>query len=402
MAGPLDGVLVVDLTRALAGPHAGMMLGDLGARVIKVEPPAGDDTRSWGPPFVGPEDGRESTYFLSANRNKESVTLDLKAADDKAVLLDLVRRADVLVENFRTGVLDRLGLGFEGLQELNPRLVLVSISGYGKDGPAASQTAFCNVALAASGYLDVSGEPFSQVHHTGVSIADRLAGVHGAVGAVAALVGRAATGKGQHVDVSLLDAALSMIEFPLATFLTTGRRPPSDAEGRRAGSSPNHIFHARDGLILINAPKQDQWVRLLRLMGREDLESDPRFDSPLKRQEGEARVAIEELVGAWLGTLTAAEAHRLLVEADVPAAPVRNIDQVAEDAQLRHRRMIVAVENPLSGAEMYVTGNPVKLAGVADEIGRPAAKGEHNAEIYSQWLGYSDDRIRELAAERII
>jgi crotonobetainyl-CoA:carnitine CoA-transferase CaiB-like acyl-CoA transferase len=193
-----------------------------------------------------------------------------------------------------------------------------------------------------------------------------------------------------------------MIEFPLATFLTTGRRPPSDAEGRRAGSSPNHIFHARDGLILINAPKQDQWVRLLRLMGREDLESDPRFDSPLKRQEGEARVAIEELVGAWLGTLTAVEAHRLLVEADVPAAPVRNIDQVAEDAQLRHRRMIVAVENPLSGAEMYVTGNPVKLAGVADEIGRPAAKGEHNAEIYSQWLGYSDDRIRELAAERII
>jgi crotonobetainyl-CoA:carnitine CoA-transferase CaiB-like acyl-CoA transferase len=395
---PLSGIRVLDLSRYQAGPKAAMMLADLGAEVIRAENP--ETERDGG--FAGPTQDGYSVYYAVYNRNKKSIGLNLRRPEGRALLAELVPHLDVIVENFRPGYLDRLGFSYAALQELNPRLVLVSISGYGKDGPAASQTAFCNVALAASGYLDVSGEPFSQVHHTGVSIADRLAGVHGAVGAVAALVGRAATGKGQHVDVSLLDAALSMIEFPLATFLTTGRRPPSDAEGRRAGSSPNHIFHARDGLILINAPKQDQWVRLLRLMGREDLESDPRFDSPLKRQEGEARVAIEELVGAWLGTLTAAEAHRLLVEADVPAAPVRNIDQVAEDAQLRHRRMIVAVENPLSGAEMYVTGNPVKLAGVADEIGRPAAKGEHNAEIYSQWLGYSDDRIRELAAERII
>jgi CoA:oxalate CoA-transferase len=395
---PLSGIRVLDLSRYQAGPKAAMMLADLGAEVIRAENP--ETERDGG--FAGPTQDGYSVYYAVYNRNKKSIGLNLRRPEGRALLAELVPHLDEIVENFRPGYLDRLGFSYADLQELNPRLVLVSISGYGRDGPAASQTAFCNVALAASGYLDVSGEPFSQVHHTGVSIADRLAGVHGAVGAVAALVGRAATGQGQHVDVSLLDAALSMIEFPLATFLTTGRRPPSDAEGRRAGSSPNHIFHARDGLILINAPKQDQWVRLLRLMGREDLESDPRFDSPLKRQEGEARVAIEELVGAWLGTLTAAEAHRLLVEADVPAAPVRNIDQVAEDAQLRHRRMIVAVENPLSGAEMYVTGNPVKLAGVADEIGRPAAKGEHNAEIYSQWLGYSDDRIRELAAERII
>jgi formyl-CoA transferase len=226
--------------------------------------------------------------------------------------------------------------------------------------------------------------------------------VHAAVGAMAALVGRAETGRGQHVDVSLLDAALTMIEFPLATFLTTGRRPPTDAASRRAGSSPNHIFHARDGLVLINAPKQDQWERLLGLMGRDDLASDPRFDSPLKRQSSEAREAIEELVGAWMATLSADEAHRALVEADVPAAPVRTIDQVAEEPQLRHRRMIVGVENPLSGAEMFVTGNPVKLAGVCEPIGPPPAKGEHNREIYSALLGYDDERIRALADQKII
>ena len=200
------------------------------------------------------------------------------------LLRELIPHLDIIVENFRPGYLDRLGFSFAELQEINPRVILVSISGYGKDGPYANQTAFCNVALAASGYLAVSGEPTSQVHHTGVSIADRLAGVHGAIGALAALAGRERTGRGEHVDVSLMDAALTMIEFPLATLLMTGRRPPTDAEGRRAGSSPNHVFQAGDGLILINAPKQDQWERLLGAMGREDLVNDARFDSPLKRQ----------------------------------------------------------------------------------------------------------------------
>jgi crotonobetainyl-CoA:carnitine CoA-transferase CaiB-like acyl-CoA transferase len=308
----------------------------------------------------------------------------------------------VIVENFRPGYLDRLGFSYAALSELNPRLVLVSISGYGKDGPSAAQTAFCNVALAASGYLAVSGEPFSQVHHTGVSIADRLAGVHGAVGAMAALVGRATTGRGEHVDVSLMDAALSMIEFPLATFLTTGQRPPEDAEARRAGSSPNHVFHTRDGLVLINAPKQDQWLRLLGLMERDDLAEDPRFATPLKRQENESRKAIEELVGSWLRGLTTADAFQALIGADIPAAPVRGIDEVATDEQLRHRNMILELENPHSGATMFVTGNPVKLGAGEQPITRPPAKGEHNREIYAELLGYDEERITELAAAKVI
>jgi len=375
-----------------------MMLADLGAEVIRAENP--ETERDGG--FAGPTQDGYSIYYAVYNRNKKSIGLNLRRAEGRELLRELVPHLDIIVENFRPGYLDRLGFSYATLQELNPRIILVSISGYGQDGPDANQTAFCNVALAASGYLDVSGEPFSQVHHTGVSIADRLAGVHGAIGALAALAGRAETGRGQHVDVSLLDAALTMIEFPLATFLTIGERPPTDAEGRRAGSSPNHIFRARDGLILINAPKQDQWLRLLHLMGRDDLADDPRFDSPLKRQESSARVAIEDLVGAWLAGLSVEEGYRALIDADVPAAPVRNIDQVVEDAQVRHRQMIVEVENPVSGATMHVTGNPVKLAGIAQHIARPATKGEHNAEIYSGWLGYDENRLRALADAKII
>jgi crotonobetainyl-CoA:carnitine CoA-transferase CaiB-like acyl-CoA transferase len=279
---------------------------------------------------------------------------------------------------------------------------LVSISGYGIGGPYANETAFCNVALAASGYLDVSGDPFSPLHHTGVSVADRLAGVHGAIGALAALAGRSVTGEGRHVDVSLMDAALTMIELPLANFLMTGQRPPRELEGRRAGSSPNHVFKASDGMILINAPKQEQWRRLLGVMGRDDLEDDPRFDSELKRQDNHARIAIEDLIGTWLASRSVAEVYRELVKAAVPAAPVRTIEEVAEDPQVQYRHMIVDVTNPMNGVEMRLTGNPVKLSGMADEVGPVPEQGEHNFEVYGGWLGYERSRIQAMIEERII
>ncbi len=197
--GPLDGVLVVDLTRALAGPHATMMMGDLGARVVKVEAPgAGDDTRGWGPPFVDPPDGaeggRESTYFLAANRNKESITLDLKAAEDREVLLALVKKADVLVENFRTGVLDRLGLGFASLQELNPRLVILSITGFGHDGPEGGRAGYDQIAQGEAGLMSLTGSGPDDPQKVGVPISDLLAGMYGAYGVVSALYERERTG----------------------------------------------------------------------------------------------------------------------------------------------------------------------------------------------------------------
>ena len=396
--GLLSGVRVLDLSRYQAGPKAAMMLADLGADVIRAESP--ETERDGG--FAGPMHNGFSVYYAVYNRNKKSVGLNLRREEGRTLLRELLPHVDIVIENFRPGHMERLGFGFPELQRINRRVILVSISAYGQDGPYAKQTAFCNVALAASGYLAVSGEPDSQVHHTGVSIADRLAGVHGAVGALAALAGRERTGEGSHVDVSLMDAALTMIEFPLATLLMTGQRPPTDKEERRAGSSPNHVFQCGDGLILINAPKQDQWERLLVLMGRDDLVVDERFDTPLKRQTREARAPIEELIAGWLETQSVEDAYTALVEADVPAAPVRDIDQVAADPQVRHREMIVDVHNPASGLEMQLTGNPVKVVGMPNTIGPPPEKGEHNEEIYGGWLGYDAERIAALTDQKII
>jgi crotonobetainyl-CoA:carnitine CoA-transferase CaiB-like acyl-CoA transferase len=395
---PLSGVRVLDLSRYQAGPKAAMMLADLGAEVFRAENP--ETARDGG--FAGPSHHGQSIYFAVYNRGKKSIGLNLRRPEGKALLAELIPHIDVLIENFRPGYLDKLGFSYERLHELNPRVILVSISGFGIDGPYSNQTAFCNVALAASGYLAVSGDPFSPVHHTGVSIADRLAGVHAAIGTMAALVGRATTGQGRHVDVSLMDAALTMIELPLATLLMTGQGPPTSNEGRRAGSSPNHVFHARDGMVLINAPKQEQWLRLLHVMGRDDLATDTRFDTEIKRQSNDARIAIEDLIADWLKSKRLSEVVDELIEAAVPAAPVRTIDEVATDPQVLHRRMIASVTNPLNGVEMQVTGNPVKLSGMPDEIGPVPEKGQHNWEVYGGWLGYSEERVKELTAQQVI
>jgi crotonobetainyl-CoA:carnitine CoA-transferase CaiB-like acyl-CoA transferase len=199
-----------------------------------------------------------------------------------------------------------------------------------------------------------------------------------------------------------MDAALTMIEMPLATLLMTGQRPPASNENRRAGSSPNHVFYTQDGMILINAPKQEQWLRLLHLMGRDDLAQDPRFNTELNRQTNEARIAIEDLIAAWLAPKALQDAYKELVDAAVPAAPVRTIDEVAVDPQVLHRRMIVDVTNPLNGVEMRLTGNPVKVSDMDDVIGPVPEKGQHNTEVYGGWLGYSDERIAELAAAQVI
>lgn len=397
-APPLAGIRVLDLSRYQAGPRAAMILADLGAEVVRAENPEGE--RDGG--FAGPVHEGYSVYYAVYNRGKKSIGLNRSHPEGRELFRRLIPEVDVIVENFRPGYLDRIGFSFPVLQALNPGIVLVSITGYGQDGPYADQTAFCNVALAASGYLDVSGDPFSPLHQTGTSIADRLAGVYAAVGALGALMGRTTSGVGTHVDVSLMDSAMTMIEFPLATFLATGQRPNRNIEERRAGSSPNQVFHARDGMVLINAPTQDQWLRLLHVMGRDDLAEDPRFDSPLRRQDPEARDAIERLIADWMAPLTAEAAWEALVAGDVPAAPVRPLDQVAHDPQIAHRRMIQQVRNPSSGLEMQLTGNPVKLRGMADEVGYPAHKGEHNHEVYGGWLGIEPSAIDDLTTRKVI
>src|SRR3954449_1377871 len=262
MTGPLSDLVVVDLSRALAGPHATMMLGDLGARVIKVEAPGrGDDTRGWGPPFVGEEGRRESTYFRSANRNKESITLDLKDEADRDVVLALVDRADVLVENFRTGVLERLGLGIDALMERNPMLVVLSITGFGHDGPEGGRAGYDQIAQGEAGLMSLTGSGPEDPQRVGVPIGDLLAGMYGAYGVLAALLERQRTGRGQVVRTSLLAGIVGVHAFQGTRFTVAGE------VGRAAGNHhpsvcPYGLFRCRDGAVQISVGSEGLWLRL--------------------------------------------------------------------------------------------------------------------------------------------
>src|SRR3954469_15462338 len=259
--GPLSDVLVVDLSRALAGPHATMMLADQGARVIKVEAPGrGDDTRGWGPPFVGEEGRRESTYFLSANRNKESIALDLKDGPDRDLLLALVRRADVLVENFRTGVLERLGLGIDTLHELNPGLVILSITGFGHDGPEGGRAGYDQIAQGEAGLMSLTGSNPDDPQKVGTPIADLLAGMYGAYGVLAALLERARTGVGKVVRTSLLSAVVGVHGFQSTRWTVAGQ--VGRAQGNHHASiAPYGLFHCADGFVQIAVGSEGLWRR---------------------------------------------------------------------------------------------------------------------------------------------
>src|SRR4051794_10786537 len=290
--GPLSGVLVLDLTRALAGPHAGMMLGDLGARVIKVETPrGGDDSRGWGPPFAGEGQQRESTYFMSANRNKESITLDLKEDRDKQVLTALVRRADVLLENFRVGVLDRLGFSVERLHGLNPRLVVLSITGFGHDGPEATRAGYDQIAQGEGGLMSITGT--EQPTKVGVPIADLVAGMYGAYGVLAALHERALTGRGRVVRTSLLAGMVGVHAYQ-GTRWTVGGEVPGLAGDHHPSIAPYGMFETATAPVQIACGSENLWRALCGAFGWDA--DDPRFaTNPLRVANRDALIAqIEE------------------------------------------------------------------------------------------------------------
>jgi crotonobetainyl-CoA:carnitine CoA-transferase CaiB-like acyl-CoA transferase len=359
---PLDGLLVVDLSRALAGPHATMMLGDLGARVVKIEAPAGgDDTRGWGPPFCRPADGQqESTYFLSANRNKESVALDLKSAEGRDILTSLVRQADVLVENFRTGVLDRLGFPAARLLELNSRLVVLSITGFGHDGPEGGRPGYDQIAQGEAGLMSVTGSGPDDAQRVGVPIADLLAGMYGAYGVVAALHERARTGRGQVVRTSLLAAVVGVHGFQGAAWTVAGEL--GRARGNHHPSiSPYGLFRCRDGAVQIACGSEGLWRRLCAEFGL-----DP--DAPDMATNGE-RAAHPELVRKVVEEAFAADTAdallRRLNRAGVPAGRVRSIDEVYDWAQTRSQGLLVDVEHASLGP-LTLPGPPLRFFDAAD------------------------------------
>src|SRR3954451_20692822 len=349
--GPLSDLLVLDLTRALAGPHAAMMLGDMGARVIKVESPGGDDTRSWGPPFVGEEEERESTYFMSANRNKESLVLDLKDPADRDVLARLVERADVLMENYRVGVLDRLGFPVARLHDLNPRLMILSITGFGHDGPEATRAGYDQIAQGEGGLMSVTGT--EEPTKVGLPIADLLAGMNGAYGVVAALFERERTGRGRVVHTSLLASVVGVHAYQ-GTRWTVGHEVPGLSGSHHASIAPYGLYRTATAPVQVACGSEGLWRGVAGAVCL-DPEAE-RFRTNLDRVTNR-----DDLTAAIEAVLTTAEAEHwlaLMAEAGVPAGKVRSIDDVYAWEQTLSQGLVLDVEHPTLG-RLQLPGSPL-------------------------------------------
>jgi crotonobetainyl-CoA:carnitine CoA-transferase CaiB-like acyl-CoA transferase len=377
MPGPLDGIIVLDMTRALAGPHATMMLGDLGARVIKIEQPGtGDESRHWGPPFAGPD----STYFLSCNRNKESVTCDLATQEGKDLIRRLVARCDVLVENFRPGVLDRLGFSGRQLHELNPRLVICSITGFGHDGPEGARPGYDQIVQGEAGLMSVTGMDQAHPVKAGLSVADVLAGVHAALGVVAALHERTATGLGRVVRTSLLASVVGAHAFQ-GTRWTVAREVPVATGNHHPSITPYGAFRCADGMLQVAVANEGQWRRFAPVVGIDP--ADRRF------AENQLRVARRDELIAEIEQALArgSRAHwlALLAQAGVPAGSIRAIDEVYEWDQTRSQGLLISVDHPVLG-RIELPGPALRFDGAAPrDHAAPPVLGQHDAAVRG-WL----------------
>src|SRR4051794_5198090 len=380
--GPLSDLLVLDLTRALAGPHAGMMLGDMGARVIKVESPAGDDTRGWGPPFIGDEDERESTYFLSANRNKESLVLDLKDDADRDVLARLVARADVLMENYRVGVLDRLGFPVSRLHELNPRLVVLTITGFGHDGPEAKRAGYDQIAQGEGGLMSITGT--QQPTKVGVPIADLIAGMNGAFGVLAALHERATTGRGRVVRTSLLAGMVGFHAFQ-GTRWTVAQEVPGLAGDHHPSIAPYGMFATATAPIQIACGSESLWQALCRALGwgaaQEGLATNP--------ERVAHRSALVDRLEAHFAGEPAEHWLALLDAAGVPAGKVRSLDDVYAWEQTRSQGLVLSVDHATLGS-VELPGSPLRFddndySGGRPKHAAPPLLGEHTDAVRAEF-----------------
>jgi crotonobetainyl-CoA:carnitine CoA-transferase CaiB-like acyl-CoA transferase len=376
--GPLAGVRVLDLARVLAGPFAAMLLADLGAEVIKVERPGtGDDTRSWGPPFAGPGEDRQSTYFLSVNRGKRSVAVDLKDPAERGFVEELIRWADVLVENFRPGVMDRLGLGDEWLAELNPGLVRLSISGFGDSGPDRDRVGYDQIVQAEGGLMSMTGMPGGPATKVGVPIADVSAGLFGVIGVLAALVERGRTGKGQRVATSLLAAQAGIHTFQATRYLVAGE-VPGPSGNHHPTVAPYGLFEAADGPLVIAVGNDDIWWRFAPLVGLDP--ADGRFAVNALRL---ARLdELHRILAAALASRPVADWLALLAEAGVPAGRVKSLDAVYDGPGL-----IWEVDHPALG-QVRLSANPLHYSRTALAPGLPPPLlGEHTSQVRQAMLG---------------
>jgi crotonobetainyl-CoA:carnitine CoA-transferase CaiB-like acyl-CoA transferase len=394
-SGPLAGIRVLDLTRVLAGPFCAMMLGDMGAEVIKIEEPGkGDDTRSW-PPFAG----GESTYFMSVNRNKKSMTLNLKAPEGGEILRTLVRKSDVLLENFRTGTMDKLGFGYRALSRLNPKLVYCAISGFGESGPEAHRAGYDLIVQAESGVMDLTGFTDGPPVKVGNSIADLAAGMSAAHGVTLALLARTRTRKGQKVEISMLDVMASLLTYQAGSYFGTGQRPT-----RRGNAHPSivpyEVFRAADAFVVLGVANNSLWAKCCAVLERPDLTRDSRFDAEAKRVQN--RDVLVPLLNEILGTRAAAEWIKRFEAAGIPAGLIKSVAEVCESEHLKARGMTVSLPHP-KAERVTVMGVPVRLHTTPGRVRTaPPLLGQHTETVLRTLVGLKKPAIARLRTQGAI
>ncbi len=407
MSGPLSGLRVVDLSRILAGPTMTQILADLGAEVIKIERPGrGDDTRQWGPPWLLDEDGnetREAGYYLAANRGKYSLTLDIASREGADIVRELVRDADFLVENFKVGGLEKMGLDYASLKAINPRLLYLSITGFGQTGPDAAQPGYDYLIQARAGLMSITGhedgDPGAGPMRVGVGICDLQTGLMGAVGLLSALYHREKSGEGQHIDVALLDTQVAGLVNQGFNHLITGRVP-----GRTGDWHPNlapyQPFPTSDAPIVIAVGNDTQFQDLCRVIGREDLAGDDRFSTNPQRVKN--RAILKDEIAARTQEKPAAYWLDMLPNNNVPACPINTIEQVFEDPQVLARGMKIELDHPQAGSVPGIA-NPLKFSDTPVEYRKaPPVLGEDTEDVLTRVLGYSADKVAQLKTKGIV
>ena len=375
----LEGVRVLELARYQAGPRAGMILSDLGADVIKVERLGGEETRK-NPPVVR----GQSIYFTVYNRGKKSICLDLRSTEGKAIFADLVRKSDVVLENFRPGTMAAMGFDYEALKAINSGIILTSVSGFGQYGPYTDRPAFDPLGQAMSGLMDLTGKPVGQPLGVASSVVDRYTALHATIGTLAALRHRDRTGEGQMIDVCLMDSALTMVEIPASYYLSTGE------EGGEAGRPP---YRAKDGYVVISAVGRDMAARLMTLVSGTGTDT-----SPIVPAATDARRAVLE---AWCATRTVDQIVTTLLDLGVPVAPVRSIPEVVKDPHVWEREMLVKMEDAVAG-EIYAPGVTIKMSQTPGRVGPVPTPGQHTDEVLGGLLGFDAGRLQSLRTGKVI